>query len=293
MEFTKDIEFSNIVRANKTTKITYSGDLYKKQSDFIAIVYGFGENWDYTTEKEMEKTENGFTVEIEMKENFDTFNFCFRNGNYEWDNNQSFNYISAIQPAILETPKVEVQDLSGETENKFDADFILEILDGLLAEKINNIENISVETTNKQQILDDILSENETYVQSPVLMEEFNMDELIEDILNPVIHFETTNEEGGNITTFGETGESSQGLENTISDLGVGEDTTILAETQENTVESNTTTALIPTPEDTYIVSPRKLRKFYLMGKKIKIAFYKLFVTIPKLLFGTFDENNN
>jgi hypothetical protein len=55
MEFTKDITFGGDLKANKTAKITYSGDLYKKGSDFVAIVYGFGQNWDYTTEQPMDK----------------------------------------------------------------------------------------------------------------------------------------------------------------------------------------------------------------------------------------------
>lgn len=266
MEFTKDIYFSSVLRENKKIEITYSGDLYKKNSEFVAIVYGFGEDWQHTTETAMTKTENGFTTEIEMKPSFDTFNFCFRNGNYEWDNNQTFNYISAIQPSILEESTIEVPEISVEPEATLDSDLILEILDSIFEENINTKENSVSEDNSKQQFFDDILFENETAVpvQSPVLAEEFNMDELIDNILNSIVNTNT----------------SESNLENIVN-----------CEKVDSTVQENSNTALAPTPEDTYLVSPRKLSKFYLFTKKIKLAFYKLFVRMPKLLFGTFEEN--
>ena len=44
----------------------------------------------------MEKTELGFQAEIELTES-ETFNFCFRNSNNEWDNNNCENYIFPIE----------------------------------------------------------------------------------------------------------------------------------------------------------------------------------------------------
>ena len=296
MEFTKDIKFSNILRGNKISQITYTGDLFQKNSESVAIVYGFGENWEHTTEQDMEKTENGFITEIEMKNDFDTFNFCFRNGNYEWDNNQSFNYISPIQPAILDVKQVETVEnfrTNLDETNSIDVDFIIEVLDSLLKEELITTNNVSVQNSEKQQILEDILAEEETTVQSPVLMENFDMDALIENILNPVINFEKTEEdEFENIINFQEIDlglqeELKQELENSIANFVVEENNVAVAETKES--ES----ALIPTSEDVYLVSPRKLRKFYLLTKRIKLAFYKLFVAVPKLLFGNFGENQD
>lgn len=298
MEFTKDIKFSNILRGNKVSQITYTGDLFQKNSESVAIVYGFGENWEHTTEQDMEKTENGFITEIEMKNDFDTFNFCFRNGNYEWDNNQSFNYISPIQPAILDVKKVETFETNLEETTSIDVDFIIEVLDSLLEEEIRNTNSASAQNSEKQQILEDILAEEETTVQSPVLIENFDMDALIENILNPVINFEKTEEdEFENIINFQEIDlglqeELKQELENSIANFVVEENTVSLAETKEEK-ETDSNTALIPTSEDVYLVSPRKLRKFYLLAKRIKLAFYKLFVAVPKLLFGAFEEDEN
>ena len=51
------------------------------------IHYGFGLNWDNLNEIKMERTELGFQAEIELVSS-DTFNFCFKNENNEWDNNE-------------------------------------------------------------------------------------------------------------------------------------------------------------------------------------------------------------
>ena len=49
----------------------------------------------------MEKTELGFQTEIELGSG-STFNFCFHNGNGEWDNNNGENYIFEIEKNSVE-----------------------------------------------------------------------------------------------------------------------------------------------------------------------------------------------
>lgn len=98
MEFTKEISFDEKLTADKVAKINYHGKLLDTYSDQISIVYGFGQNWDHTQEKQMVKTDAGYEVEVPM-ESYDTFNFCFKDGNNNWDNNSQFNYISPIERA--------------------------------------------------------------------------------------------------------------------------------------------------------------------------------------------------
>ena len=43
--------------------------------------------------------------------------------------------------------------------------------------------------------------------------------------------------------------------------------------------------SLIPI-KNTFLVSSRQLSQFYLFKKKVKIALYKLFVKLPKMVFG-------
>lgn len=98
MEFTKEISFDEKLTADKVAKINYHGKLLDTYSDQISIIYGFGQNWDHTQEKQMVKTDAGYEVEVPM-ESYDTFNFCFKDGNNNWDNNSQFNYISPIERA--------------------------------------------------------------------------------------------------------------------------------------------------------------------------------------------------
>ena len=48
----------------------------------------------------MEKTELGFQAEVELC-SLETFNFCFRNENNVWDNNDGQNYIFPIEKVEL------------------------------------------------------------------------------------------------------------------------------------------------------------------------------------------------
>ena len=49
----------------------------------------------------MEKTELGFQAEVELLD-ADTFNFCFRNENDEWDNNNLENYVFPLEDQNLD-----------------------------------------------------------------------------------------------------------------------------------------------------------------------------------------------
>ena len=44
----------------------------------------------------MEKTDLGFQAELNLGTG-ETFNFCFRNNNNEWDNNEGKNYIFPLE----------------------------------------------------------------------------------------------------------------------------------------------------------------------------------------------------
>ena len=45
--------------------------------------------------------------------------------------------------------------------------------------------------------------------------------------------------------------------------------------------------------ETALVVSPRALGKFYSFKKKMRIAVYKFFSVLPKILSGTYNEENN
>lgn len=109
MELTKNIFFNtDKLVENTKVKISYTGQLFQNNSEDVYIHYGFGLLWEHVSEQKMEKTELGFQAEIDLIES-NSFNFCFRNENDQWDNNDGQNYIFPIEK--LETDLV-VQDES-------------------------------------------------------------------------------------------------------------------------------------------------------------------------------------
>ena len=102
MELSKNIFFNtDKLVENSKVKISYLGKLYQDNSEEVSIHYGFGLNWDNVNDIKMEKTDLGFQAEIQLLEG-DTFNFCFKNGNNEWDNNNSQNYVFPLEKVQTE-----------------------------------------------------------------------------------------------------------------------------------------------------------------------------------------------
>ena len=99
MELTKNIFFNtDKLIENTKIKISYTGKFFQDGSEDVYINYGFGINWDNLNDIKMEKTELGFQAEIDLT-NSETFNFCFKNGSEQWDNNEGQNYIFPIEKA--------------------------------------------------------------------------------------------------------------------------------------------------------------------------------------------------
>lgn len=97
MELTKNIFFNtDKLVENSTVKISYTGKFFQEASNEVSIHYGFGMNWDNINDVIMEKTELGYQAEINLLEG-DSFNFCFKNNNNEWDNNDGKNYVFPLE----------------------------------------------------------------------------------------------------------------------------------------------------------------------------------------------------
>lgn len=112
MELSKNIFFNtDKLLQNSTIKISYTGKFFENNSEEVYIHYGFGNGWDNLSEIKMDKTELGFQTELQLLES-DTFNFCFRNQNNEWDNNDSQNYVFELEkPSLSLAVKEEVFSL--------------------------------------------------------------------------------------------------------------------------------------------------------------------------------------
>ena len=102
MELVRNIFFNtDKLIQNSKVKLSYTGKFFEENAEEVFIHYGFGPNWDNLNEIKMEKTELGFQTELELLED-DTFNFCFRNNNDEWDNNNQENYVFELEKPCLE-----------------------------------------------------------------------------------------------------------------------------------------------------------------------------------------------
>ena len=408
------IKFGGNLIKNKTCTITYSGTLFQNNSEFVNIVYGFGNEWYHTKEQEMERTEDGFVVEVNML-NFDTFNFCFRNSNYEWDNNNNQNYTSPITEEAQEEinfiindesvitnimtnlceidvsqasdkkvtyqtaetlEDVEVASVAAEGtpfDIEIETNIPVNIEDSLVniteAEGLDrDIENLFTDiyqqattgepTVNKldfdmDNLINEILSpvvesalfeeETETTLFEEVddLDEDYNLDSKIDDLITdlfnntrafaadkkteqeqnydieidkaidsrideilsetPIIKFEETNFE---IETQVEPEQEVEQVPEVTKAIIAKKvpDFTVIDDEEESLIEDVATeqsttevgTALIEVDTDNqFVVSPRALGKFYMFKKKVKLAFTKLFVTLPKLLAKGYDSENN
>lgn len=113
MELTKNIFFNtDKLTQNSRVKISYTGKFFQEGAEEVYIHYGFGLLWESLGETKMEKTELGFQTEIDLLES-DSFNFCFKNENNEWDNNECNNYIFPLEKISTD---LVVQDIKLELD---------------------------------------------------------------------------------------------------------------------------------------------------------------------------------
>ena len=97
MELVKNIFFNtDKLVENTKVKISYTGNLFNQDTDEVYLHYGFGPNWDNTSDVKMEKTDLGFQAEIELVSDEPLY-LCFRNSENVWDNNNGQNYMFHIE----------------------------------------------------------------------------------------------------------------------------------------------------------------------------------------------------
>lgn len=102
MELVKNVFFNtDKLIENTKIKISYTGKFFESNSEKVFLHYGFGANWDNVSEIEMTKTELGFQSELDLPENCDCLNFCFRDNNNCWDNNEGKDYSFPVEKQQL------------------------------------------------------------------------------------------------------------------------------------------------------------------------------------------------
>ena len=111
MELVKNIFFNtDRLTPNTNVKISYIGKFFQDESKQVYIHYGFGNDWENIVEAEMTKSELGYQIEIDLIDK-PTFNFCCKNENGEWDNNDGDNYIFTLEKPELSLMVIDSNDL--------------------------------------------------------------------------------------------------------------------------------------------------------------------------------------
>ena len=122
MELIKNIFFNtDKLVANTTVKISYTGNLFQNDAEEVFIHYGFGLQWDNVNDVKMEKTELGFQAEITLDDS-ECLNFCFNDGQGNWDNNDNSNYTFEIEE--ISTALVPQEDISLEARPRLRRSYI-------------------------------------------------------------------------------------------------------------------------------------------------------------------------
>ena len=194
MEFTKDIYFNDNLTSGKNATITYSGTLFQSGSENVNLVFGFDNAWHYTTTLPMQKTENGFTAEIEIKD-YNTFNFCFSNESNHWDNNNYANYISPILPKVEEIVEEKI-DYGADYSSSID-----QIIEDILGNTVQNTMANEKEIDSIDKILESITEETLPEIE-----------QLFNELFAPEFESKPTIQETSSLDSIEETINSFDGL---------------------------------------------------------------------------------
>lgn len=90
----------------RTVKLTYKGSLIETGASEIYVHFGFGLLWDNLQEIKLEKANDAYETEITLMSS-DNINFCFRDDNNNWDNNNAQNYTAPISKVEITVAKVD------------------------------------------------------------------------------------------------------------------------------------------------------------------------------------------
>lgn len=94
-----------------TTQIVYKGCLYEEGCEDIYMHYGYGLLWENLQEIKFEKYQDCYKAQITLTDIGD-INFCFRDSEGHWDNNEGANYTATINK--IENTLTKIDNVSVE-----------------------------------------------------------------------------------------------------------------------------------------------------------------------------------
>lgn len=163
MDFTKDIYINkDKVCENSEFVMLYKGGLFSNDlTKDVYVSYGYGANWDNKQEIQMKPSTFGYLATVKV-DSGNEIQFCFRDNEGRWDNNNAQNYILPVcekeeenvltfEP-VLESSTEVTLDVVSESEDTVD-DYA-ELFEPEIIE-INEIDlykTVDLEETAKQTI---------------------------------------------------------------------------------------------------------------------------------------------
>ena len=166
MELTKEISYDKNLIQNNNFTLKYSGELFKNNSNEIFIVYGYDKDWKNTTQQKMEKQADGFSVTINIQE-FNEFNFCFKNSLNIWDNNNNSDYHLPICEQEYIEINSELNELLDQILNEVKTPIQQQETTQSFEETVSYFENLFDElfvnykkTTESTEISSELISQN-------------------------------------------------------------------------------------------------------------------------------------
>ena len=181
MNFTNEISIDQELIKGQEAKINYNGYLAQNGASNVSLVYGYDSDWKETDTVPMAKAEKGFELALKIKP-YEDFNFCFKDENDNWDNNYGNNFSAKI--------KEEEQTITEISEEKaLELDEIKKIeeeISNLFAELFENVEQENSEEAPNEIITPAFGEEPEP--QEGQNVQNFNLDELIDQILTPILN---------------------------------------------------------------------------------------------------------
>lgn len=187
MDFTKDIYINkDTVYEDSEIVLLYKGFLFSDNlTKDVYISYGYGSNWEKQTEIKMKPSTFGYLATIKIDSNTN-LQFCFRDDNGNWDNNNSANYVLPIKEneevlsfkTLADTTKEVTFDLFYNEEKEPETEDLLEA-SVVSSDSVEFYKTVDLENISKQAIPDDTIvtqinltAENNPVVQNAVIKSE-------------------------------------------------------------------------------------------------------------------------
>ena len=187
MDFTKDIYINkDTIYEDSEIVLLYKGMLFSDTlTNNVYISYGYGDNWEQQSEIKMKPSTFGYLATIKISSNTN-LQFCFRDDNGNWDNNNSANYVLPIKEneevlsfkTLADTTKEVTFDLFYNEEKEPETEDLLEA-SVVSSDSVEFYKTVDLENISKQAIPDDTIvtqinltAENNPVVQNAVIKSE-------------------------------------------------------------------------------------------------------------------------